>query len=92
MAQTTKWLPAILDYMKNVMSNISTSLPDSAAQILSKTDAVDTLQIDHKINDTQYPSKLKFTKCSLLKGQRVSVHSVFIGECDIIFCFIKEKY
>ena len=24
MAQTTKWLPAILDYMKNVMSSIST--------------------------------------------------------------------
>ena len=26
MAQTTKWLPAILDYMKNVMSSISTCL------------------------------------------------------------------
>ena len=26
MAQTTKWLPAILDYMKNVMLNISTCM------------------------------------------------------------------
>ena len=26
MAQTTKWLPAILDYMNNVMSSISTCL------------------------------------------------------------------
>ena len=26
MAQTTKWLPAILDYMKNVMSSISMCL------------------------------------------------------------------
>ena len=26
LAQTTKWLPAILDYMKNVMSSISTCL------------------------------------------------------------------
>ena len=28
MAQTTKWLPAILDYMKNMMSSISTSHPN----------------------------------------------------------------
>ncbi len=60
MAQTTKWLPAILDYVKNVMSNISTCLawfPNLTASIRSIS-----IQWNLSRKDSLGPQILSFTK------------------------------
>ena len=38
MAQTTEWLPAILDYMKNVKSNISMSRPSVVVEVTFRSE------------------------------------------------------